>query len=696
MKKSLSLLIETSSGRKEAMPAEPFEVISDKEVLKRAKKIKNTSEREAYLLKFVEKEPSVYLESCIHLIELIKIKNPIYAYDLAFFLSRKFSTSPITYWLIAEIANANKAWDIAISALEIAVWLSYGRYEYCLSRSEKLFNNTLKKRLKEKINNSKNPIWRDKVLDKFRTLIILFYALEKKDFFNYCLHLLEKYPKEFENYGRVYELFTKIEDPKIFEDFAIYVSENKVLPQELKAQYLGMIYYQLSDYNKSKDFLNELIKINTNNLNAKFYLSLIKLISHEFKDFLDSFEGFTVNINSSKEGINNLFRSSTPTFLGVFLIWSAINETNLDINTPDNEKEISLEITKLIKKMLEADKNKTEHLLSRFKELNYHSLLPNLSLFLSELLIKKKQFEKAKEMLKNSSHNEANRIYAWIYRIEGNEELAEEYLTKYRKELNTNEEPGIIYQMASIKKPDFIPNNEEKILKLLSNVYEQTHNLKKEFALEYGTNQNTCFESNCQECCKKTFPYVSYTEYLFLKKWLDKQPEEFKNRVLKNSLNIVKDYTKKYGREPAFLSSDVQTSTKDYPTDYTFDCPFLGEEGCLAYEVQPFICRVYGHSSPDKVQFKGCNYFQTQYELASGLTNIRKLIDISSFKNIVKEMDEKLIATSVIAPLPVWFAEHHLIATVKAKYHFLANNFKPLYNLMTKLYIKLLYKKKLL
>ena len=261
-------------------------------------------------------------------------------------------------------------------------------------------------------------------------------------------------------------------------------------------------------------------------------------------------------------------------------------------------------------------------------------------------------------MLKDIKNPESHRLYAWIYRLQGLNEQAEHELTEYRKSFTVENDSSFNLAPVNICVKEDALNNNENILNAISNIYEDTKRIINEISLEYGLNPDTCIETSCQDCCTKTFPYISYVEYLYIKKWLDNQSEELRSKIIDNSKKIVLDYKEKYKKDPPFVSVGKK-SQHDYPDEFKFDCPNLGNNKCNIYDVRPFTCRAYSFSSSDGVSYKGCDYFYEQFRKATKLSNTRKVINMQSFFDFAKKADEKLLGAHVIAPIPVWFCKSH-------------------------------------
>ncbi|MBI3590066.1 MAG: hypothetical protein HY094_01650 [Candidatus Melainabacteria bacterium] len=673
-------------------------ILTDDILLQEARKISNQADRINHIKKTLEKSPGLYLNSAIYLIKETKKSDPIYAYDLAFKLSHKSIGNSFPYFLMAEIAVENKAWQVAKSALEVAKWFSFG-HKNKVEKANNLLQLVLKKIINNEKDNSVSEIWSGKLIDKSYVLLLIFDALSEESFFQYSIQLIKSFPGELENYDRVYQTLYLVEDKDTVKKFADFIKNDNCISIEHKNLCLGIAYYNLHENDISINLLEEVLKINSENLNARFYMTLNYLIKGNETKFTQSFEKLLPSPNLSQEVFSELIKTASPLFLAAFFIWCSVLNIETQVVNITQEKNISVEMAKLIIEVYkQAGEAEVDNLLSKFKTLNYFSLLPMLSLYLSELFIKENQFKKAKELLTLSQDIEVHRLLAWIYRLEGKESESEKELVEYRKNLGLSTDRNIAYKMVRLSLPEEVPGDTEKIMKLLEDAYLQTAAIKEKIALEYGILKNTCFEAKCNECCKKTFPIISYTEYFYLNNWLEKQSEDLRKQVRANSLNIVNAYKQKYKKDPPFLTATEASinRVKHYPADFVFDCPALVPEGCSVYEAQPFICRAYGYASPDRISFMGCNFYIEQFKVATTLTPMRKVIDMLTFGAFVKLTDEKLLGIDVVAPIPVWFAQDHKRTAWLARGRRLSKGlFAPVFSFMTRLYFDMLDKKAL-
>lgn len=602
-------------------------------------------EKENYLRKVLENKTSNYPKSMYLLADIIKESDPAYACELTYLICQSLPARPKNYLLFSRIAICHKAWMVAKSALEATAWLSLNN-----DKEESNEINTLEKFILEKISKkeedtSRSDFWKCKFVDKYWILERLYYQGKTKKLIEFSFKLLDTF-KIPSSYGIAYKAFTLLKDKNVFNKFIGYINQGITKDRLNKYLYLGMTYYSLSEFDKSIECLQEVFKIDIKNQHALFYLALNYLLKNDLKSFVAT--------------CDRILPSSDPAFIGLYFIQCAVLELKLDEIEFPNQKNISIQITRILENLLmNNSKESAIFLIKQFEKFKYYVVLPYLNLYLSELFIRENDLEIAKDLLKHSNDNEVHRLFSWIYRLQNKEELAERELVEYRKNITPQNDIGIHCHLVNLDIPEEVPGNEENILKILSKLYDQTKELIKKYDLEYGLNAMTCVETACQDCCTKTFPYISYTEYLYLRKWLDSQSDELKKMIYERSVYVVNLYKQKFGKEPPFMVGENFDIHKEYPPSFVFDCPNLGENKCNVYEARPFTCRAYSYSSSDGRRYKGCDYFYLQFIKANKLTDVRKVINMASFFDFAKETDEKLIGQRVIAPIPVWFAQTH-------------------------------------
>ncbi len=689
MKKSLEILFVTSdSGISVKDDIKPLDV----DVLRRANEIRNINEKIIYLKDVVKETSQVYFypKSTIELIKLIKKNDPVYAIDLSSALSKCFISEPLSYCLYAEVAMEHKAWLVAKSALEVAKWLSVDKYNSYEGRVNSLFRIVLSEIIKKEDDSSIDSFWSGKIIDKSRVLLALCNVLDEDNLLKYSIRLLKLFPEDTNNYELVFEALCSTENCRLIKGFINNIKSDGNLNPGIRDFYLARAYFELVEPMTAKKYFDEAIKVKHLDITLDCYIALNSLIGNNLEEFVRKFKVFIPQDKSFQQIISQAVHSSNLVFFVCFFIGCAVDNVELKQIEIPNHKAVSLEIAKMLRRLIKSQNNNMVNLLiTQFSKLKYDLILPNLALYLAEMFIKEKKLDEAKQVLEPSSHFEKHRIYAWISRLEGDVLKADKELIKYRECLTQDINESVSLKMMSLSPPKNIPNNEEQAINALQNLYEQTETLKQDIAIEYGLNRNTCFEVGCTDCCTKTFPYVSYTEYLYLRRWLDKQPDKVKTHIYKQSLEIVNRYKEEYKIEPPFLYPDEQNIYKYYPKKFLFDCPALVSNECTVYESQPFICRAYGYSSDLGMLLRACSFYQEQLYAANGLSPIRKVLDIISFTNFIQLVDKKLLGTTVIAPIPVWFAQDHKLTVWKARRHMLSKGwFAPIFTLMTRLYIK--------
>ena len=645
MKESLKLLGIKSSGLDEAKN-DLLLKYSDEELLARAQEKKSNSEKIAYLKGLISEDTPAYPESKKCLVELIKSEEPKLACGLILSICRYFPSKSEYYLLFAEVAFEHNALDPAKSALNVVQWLCSDKESHVLEKAHNLLNQITKKVSIGITDNSKNELWFNKNVDKYWILERLYYRAEIEKIVNYCFKLLDLFPDDLKNYEVVFRIFSLIDNEKLYKQFVEYIEKSQAINIEIKELYIGLGYYGLDKFNDSLVQLKKVLTVNKKSFEAQFYIILNYLM--------------LADIGNVKDSFNRILAGSEPYHIAMYMIFGALSDLKIDDGEFPDQKRISNETAKLIEKLMKNNQvDLVNFLLKQFEKHKYYIVLPYLFLYLAEVFIRLNNLEMAKKVLMFTTDSDIHRLYSWIYRLEGNEKLAEEELIKYRKSWLPEKDSGIISHLINLDLPKYVPDDLPDIFNCIKNAYEQTKELINKIDLEYGLNAMTCIEATCQDCCTKTFPYVSYIEYFYIKTWLDSQNPVLLQKVSSESKKIVKLYKDKYKKDPPFMCGENIDQHAEYPMEFLFSCPFLGDNKCNIYEVRPFTCRAYGFSSLDGVRYKGCNYFFEQLKSATKINSIRKVVNMASFFNFAKLVDEKLVGKRIIAPLPVWFAQSY-------------------------------------
>ncbi len=649
MKESLKLLKVEASGLDTLFTLGRQSKTTEEEILNKVEKMKDLNEQELYLQKILKNDPSGFENTKRYLANLVKTKNPELACKLIFSVTKSTYLDPRNYLCYAEIAIANNAYLIAKDVLETACWLSAENdRDIQEGKIENLLSLVLSKIENKDQDNSLNEFWRNKFFDKFIILQKLYNSNRFEDLYNYALKLLNRFPESITNYYVVYKALILIKDIKAISNYIDFI--NSHLKENLQYQklYLGMAYHLASNFDKSNGYLNEVLAISPNNIHALYHIALNHLLENKPDDFIDICAEFDLS-----------FHSYSLLALSIISCALADNKLLYDLEFPD-QKNISSEIRRIVEMLIQAGRKKLAYsLIEQFKKLDYLQTLPFLQPNLVELFIELKELDYAKELLKDCKDIEYHRLSAWMHRLEGNETLAEKELAKYREQWVPDKYDEVSVTFIDLDIPEPFSNNTKEIFSILETAYLKTKDLIKDISTEYGINQNTCIELKCSDCCKKTFPPVTYIEYLYMREWLDKQPEKYKNEILEKSKKIVLEYKKKFKKEPMFVYNGYQSLKQEYPSESAFTCPFLNDNKCSAYDAWPFSCRTYGFSTGQEAKYISCEYFFRQIKGASRLSTTRKAINIGSFYSFANQADLKLIGKTPMAPIPIWFAQSH-------------------------------------
>lgn len=641
MKEAISVLNVNSSGLEERDTVAK-KSRTDNEIIQKANSLSNLEEKEKYLIEELKDLPTGLVKSKLLLSEIIKDKNLKLSCELLISASFYSPLETEIYVKYSKLALRNNAFKVAKSALDVSKWVLDSTNKDLSVEINKLEEELVSKTQSEKESN--DPFWLNKFVSKSGVLDRLYLQSVPRVLVKYCFKLLDTFPNDFENYYIVFSVFSLLDKNELLEKLALYVEKYLSGDEKNKALYLGLIYFRLFDFKKSLELLSGVVKSEPTNSRCLLFVGLNHLMMGNLSEF--------ITISSL------IIPTSEQLFVSVYFINSALSGFEMDKNEFPNQKEISKSISRLLELLL---KNKrfeiVEHIIAGFKKLDYYFILPSLPFYCCEMFILNKSIYYAKLVLEGVSNPEVHRFNSWIYRIEGNSPLAEKELLLFRKSMDLNKK-SFTCKLISLDLPEDVSADEKKNISALEKAYKEVNGLIKDIDLEYGIDTYTCIEAACQDCCKKTFPYVSYVEYLCMRNWFEKQSSDYKENILKESKEIVKVFKEKYKKDAFFVIGEKNVRD-EYPMDFFFQCPYLGDNKCNIYEARPFTCRAYGYGSQDGVKFKGCNYLYSQYKFATDLHDERKVVNMHSFYDFTTEADRKMIGEKVLAPIPVWFAQSH-------------------------------------
>lgn len=576
--------------------------------------------------------------------------NPEYAFYLLKSAAAFAPDASKIYMLLAEIAAESKAWSTALKAHETAKWL-----ESVSNAKSNLTAHRLKTSL-FRIRDSSSEVsdsmpggnfWEDKAPDRFWILERIYYKGQENRLVDLIFGLLEHVPYAPENYFAAYKGLSLLGSPALFERYAAAVRLNLGDEQIEKNNFLGLAKSKTLDFLGAIECFQLVLKSSPQNLDALNGLALASLRLGDIDTFINT-----------GEKIMACPPMRDASYAAICFVFSCLKGKRLpNVSLPDHV-DISRNIAEIISGLVESGQAEIAlKLEDNLSQLGYFIGLPFLPVCIAEIYVEKRLYSRALVVLQGTTGPEAHRIRARIFRSEMKNELAEKELLEYRKTQAHSSE--IVCQILNLKVSDLSQiNSEQKILTCINDMYRQTDTFINSLELEYGISGLTCKAKGCQDCCKKTFPVVSFSEYLNIRHWLQGQSEEFRTRVEMESRQMTDLYAHERGHLAPFLS-EYEGVKEAYPVGLSFHCPFLGKNSCLIYDVRPFGCRCYGYASYNGVTINACNYFYRQFEVASTLSPVRKVIGAVSFYRYAALCDKNLLGRVAVAPLPVWFAQSH-------------------------------------
>lgn len=254
-------------------------------------------------------------------------------------------------------------------------------------------------------------------------------------------------------------------------------------------------------------------------------------------------------------------------------------------------------------------------------------------------------------------------LLALYYRRNNEPDKAEQEYLNYLKENPIDETRNYHIKHLGIKEfymPQDVLNNWASVLK----EYDANQN---EAELRAGLAPNTCDYFSCSDCCSYTFPLMSKTEFLHLKKWMQENDYPIEEIIEKSKL-IQKQHKEIFGEELPIVDKskdEFKERGAENPNDFKYDCPFLSKEGrCTCYEARPILCRGYGSSSDNDFAVKACNYYRVQYQAKANPDNDRWVVDLREIQMLARSSDFYLSKDSEQsgqfkepkATIPAWFS----------------------------------------
>jgi Fe-S-cluster containining protein len=333
-----------------------------------------------------------------------------------------------------------------------------------------------------------------------------------------------------------------------------------------------------------------------------------------------------------------------------------------------------------IKKLLSAKFSKAliqvyaelAHSLDDFPDLDLlelDTMLYGIGLAYTEFILKQRlsnKYSQAYEYLQThfadeGLHTEALRLLALYHRISGDKIKAEEYLAKYVEthKPNTDKAPKLLsHANALTYSPSEVLANWDKVL-------EECDQIQEEILINSGLAKDTCSYFQCADCCKYTFPTMSFTEYLYLKHWMEDNNYPI-DKIKDKSLSIQEEYQRNFGEKLHILDKKLPENRIrgiENPHNFRFTCPFLEDGGCSCYPARPLLCRGFGLATDNNISIKTCNYYMNQYIHYSSDSNEREVYDLRQAQTLAKDSDkfltqdrygqEQILSGTIVA----WFSE---------------------------------------
>lgn len=322
-----------------------------------------------------------------------------------------------------------------------------------------------------------------------------------------------------------------------------------------------------------------------------------------------------------------------------------------------------------------------------FYNFNFYSLvkfLPSIAIYYSDFILKDKFWhysgdsEQTDEILEQAEKvifddeifsalvddnlvAQKHRLRALYHRRKADNEKAEEEILSYRDKFKPNLKKDRVLNKI-YPRQSFLAKD---LLESLDVIYQEAYDIQKEVLVRSGVFEDTCFYYSCGDCCKKDFPTVSYTEFMFIKNHLEKEAPDKLEDAKKRAEAIQATYNALTSKRLSIVDQATTYNQEENPEDFKFACPFLDEKDmCTVHKIRPLACRTFGLSTIDNETVQACRYYLTQFQFNSSHRNDRDVYDsrqhtalIGAANIYMAKKGELKKFKQPVAVLPAWLTE---------------------------------------